>query len=95
MVHRKMSRLVWRRKRDTSRITCYRCDKLGHYTLDCPDRLLRLQEAQENNSDTQDAEKLMIQEIVYLNEDMIVPRNMMPTSVERIFGTWMIVPEII
>lgn len=59
--------------RYTSRITCYRCDELGHCTLDFPDRLLKLQEAQENNSDTHDADELMIHETVYLNEDRIVP----------------------
>lgn len=27
--------------RDTSRITCFRCDKMGHYASSCPDRLIK------------------------------------------------------
>ena len=30
---------------DLSKITCFRCDKNGHYASTCPDRLLKLQEA--------------------------------------------------
>lgn len=55
--------------RDASKVVCFRCDKIGHFASNCPDRLLKLQEPQENdNSDTQDADKLMMHEVVYLNE---------------------------
>lgn len=60
--------------RDASKIQCFRCDKMGHYASTCPDRLLKLQEVQEQEKDdTQSADELMIHEIVYLNEDKVVP----------------------
>lgn len=32
---------------DAAHITCFKCDKQGHYTADCPDKLLKLQETVE------------------------------------------------
>lgn len=36
---------------DTSRITCFRCEKVGHFAMQCMDRLLELQE--DNRTTTQ------------------------------------------
>ena len=62
--------------RDASRITCYRCDKIGHFVANCPDLKLKLQEAQEaDNTETQEADELMMHEVVYLNEKNVVPEK--------------------
>ena len=65
--------------RDNSQVMCFRCDKLGHYASQCPDRLLKLQEAQENAAnnikETETADTLMMHEVVYLNERNCVPSD--------------------
>ncbi|XP_048625675.1 uncharacterized protein LOC106444440 isoform X1 [Brassica napus] len=61
---------------DPSKVTCYRCDKVGHYVTDCPDRLLKLQKTMEAEADkTQEADEMMLHEVVYLNEEKVVPRK--------------------
>lgn len=52
------------------------CDKLGHYATDCPDKQLKLQEAVEKkDDDTHEADALMMNEVVYLNERKVNLRN--------------------
>ena len=45
--------------KDKSHITCFSCDKLGHYASECPDAKLKLQETVEKKEeDTQEADEL-------------------------------------
>ena len=60
--------------KDKSHITCFSCDKLGHYASECPDAKLKLQEAVEKREDdTQEADELMMHEVVYLNGQKVKP----------------------
>ncbi|XP_013694775.2 uncharacterized protein LOC106398815 [Brassica napus] len=53
------------------------CDKLGHFSATCPDRLLKLQETtgSKDGDETQEADRLMMHEIVYLNERNVKPKE--------------------
>ncbi|XP_013616964.1 PREDICTED: uncharacterized protein LOC106323372 [Brassica oleracea var. oleracea] len=63
-------------ERDASQITCFLCDKTGHFAALCPDRLLKLQETHEgDNTETQEADKLMMHEGVFLNEKNVLPEK--------------------
>lgn len=58
-------------------MVCFRCDKLGHFAQSCPDRLLKLQETQEAETETtHEADELMVNEVVYLNEGKIIPSKL-------------------
>ena len=68
---------------DMTKITCYRCDKIGHFASYCPDRLLKLQEVLETkDDDTREAEELMVHEVVYLNEKNVNPQEF-ETSLDK------------
>ena len=57
--------------------------KVGHFVASCPDRLLKLQETQENdNNETHEADELMMHEVVYMNEKNMMPENF-ETNVEQ------------
>ncbi|XP_013639745.1 PREDICTED: uncharacterized protein LOC106345014 [Brassica oleracea var. oleracea] len=59
--------------KDKSHITCFSCDKLGHYASESPDARLKLQEVEKKEEDTQEAYELMMHEVVYLNENKVQP----------------------
>lgn len=64
------------REFDISKITCFRCDKNRHFASECPDRLLKLQETCEaKEEDTHVADRLLMHEVVYLNEKNVRPKE--------------------
>lgn len=70
------ARYVYNYDRDMSKITCFRCDKTGHFVMDCPDLKLKLQETRETkDDDTTEAEDLMMHEVIFLNEKNMNPQD--------------------
>lgn len=73
--------------KDKSHITCFSCNKLGHYASECPDARLKLQETVERREeDTQEADELMMHEVVYLNEKKVQPSTGKLKKTWRIYG---------
>ncbi|KAG7552453.1 Integrase catalytic core [Arabidopsis thaliana x Arabidopsis arenosa] len=66
--------------RDRSKVVCYRCDKNGHFASNCPERLLKLQETQENEEEETQVAELMMHEVVYLNEKNFKPSDFKKTA---------------
>lgn len=66
-LYRNQKNRSYRQGRDKGKVMLYGCDKTGQYVSACPDRLLKLQDTQENeNEDTKEADELMIHKVVYL-----------------------------
>ena len=60
-------------KKDRLKVICWRCDKLRHYTIIYPKKSARNQET--NLSKTQEVDALYVHEVVFLNEDKVIPKN--------------------
>lgn len=64
------------KKRDTSHCQCYRCDKIRYYASDCHYILLKFQEAiEKEDEETQEADKLNMHKVVYLNIQKVKPSS--------------------
>ncbi|XP_022562283.2 uncharacterized protein LOC111207945 [Brassica napus] len=73
--------------RDISHITCFSCNKQGHYANECPDKTLKLQEATEaKTEETQEADELMMHEVVYLNEKRSNQACSTQTLIQQTYG---------
>ncbi|KAL1225767.1 Retrovirus-related Pol polyprotein from transposon TNT 1-94 [Cardamine amara subsp. amara] len=60
-------------KKDKSQVICWRCDKPGHYATTCLEKPIKRQEM--NLNETQEADALYVYEVVFLNEDKVIPKN--------------------
>ena len=60
--------------KDRSMVICWRCDKPGHYIIVCPKKSVRNQET--NLNETQEADTLYVHEVLFLNENKVIPKNL-------------------
>ncbi|XP_076918520.1 uncharacterized protein LOC143578974 [Bidens hawaiensis] len=68
-------------KKDHSKVVCYRCDQMGHFPSKCPDRVQKLQEA--NMAETVEADAAYVHEVVFLNEQNLIPKKFETGQVEN------------
>ncbi|XP_013601583.1 PREDICTED: uncharacterized protein LOC106309046 [Brassica oleracea var. oleracea] len=61
-------------KKNRSKLICWRCDKLGHYATVYPEKTKKNQET--NLNETEEADALYVHEVVFLNEDKVIPKNL-------------------
>ncbi|XP_009128583.2 uncharacterized protein LOC103853424 [Brassica rapa] len=52
----------------------WRCDEPGHYATVCPEKTSKNQET--NVNETEEADALYVHEVVFLNEDKVIPNNL-------------------
>ncbi|XP_026378905.1 uncharacterized protein LOC113273387 [Papaver somniferum] len=62
-----------------------RCDKPGHFSSVCPERIQKLQEANKNETEEEDT-TLFMHEVVFLNEEKLIPKNYETKDGEE--GVW-------
>ena len=61
-------------KKNRSKLICWRCDKPGHYATVCPEKTEKNQVT--NLNETEEADALYVHEVVFLNEDKVIPKNL-------------------
>ncbi|XP_013617027.1 PREDICTED: uncharacterized protein LOC106323452 [Brassica oleracea var. oleracea] len=61
-------------KKNRSKLICWRSDKPGDYATLCPEKTEMNQET--NLNETEEADALYVHEVVFLNEDKVIPKNL-------------------
>lgn len=72
-------------KRDYSQITCFNCNKKGHFKSVCPEKKKDDQELNKTETEVADA-ALYLHEVVFLNEEKVLPKTLEPSKKEE--GMW-------